>query len=45
MSLAEAKELAAKAMKSAFSRDAMSGNGVDLLIATKEGISEESLRF
>ncbi len=45
MSLEEAKEVALHAMKSALSRDAMSGNGVDFLIFTKEGIVEESLEF
>lgn len=45
MSLEEAKEMAVRAMKSAISRDAMSGNGVDFLIFTKEGIVEESMKF
>jgi len=45
MNLEEARGLAAKAMKSAFSRDAMSGNGINLLIATKEGIREESIKL
>ena len=45
MSLEEAKEMALRAMKSAISRDSLSGNGVDLLILTKEGIVEESLSF
>lgn len=45
MSLEEAKEMAVRAMKSAISRDSMSGNGVDFLIFTKEGIIEESLKF
>lgn len=45
MSLEEAKEMAMHAMKSAISRDAMSGNGVDFLIFTKEGIIEESMKF
>ena len=45
MSLREAKEMAIHAMKSAISRDAMSGNGVDFLIFTKEGVIEESMKF
>lgn len=45
MSLAEAKNMATHAMKSALSRDAMSGNGIDMLIITKEGIKEESMKF
>jgi proteasome beta subunit len=45
MKLKEAKELVVKAVKSAISRDAMSGDGIDLLIITKEGMSEESTKF
>jgi len=45
MSLKEAKEMAIRAMKSAISRDSMSGNGIDFLIFTKEGIIEESMKF
>ncbi|UCE96995.1 MAG: archaeal proteasome endopeptidase complex subunit beta [Candidatus Bathyarchaeota archaeon] len=45
LSLEEAKEMAIHAMKSAISRDAMSGNGVDFLIITKEGIIEEKMQF
>ncbi|MDH5495764.1 MAG: archaeal proteasome endopeptidase complex subunit beta [Candidatus Bathyarchaeota archaeon] len=45
MSLQEAKEMAVRAMKSAISRDSMSGNGLDFLIFTKEGIIEESMKF
>ncbi|UCH32859.1 MAG: archaeal proteasome endopeptidase complex subunit beta [Candidatus Bathyarchaeota archaeon] len=45
MSLEKAKELAISAMKSAISRDAMSGNGIDLLVITEKGIKEESLKF
>ncbi|MEM1550998.1 MAG: archaeal proteasome endopeptidase complex subunit beta [Candidatus Bathyarchaeia archaeon] len=39
------KELAIKAIKSAISRDAMSGDGIDLLLITKNGIEEESIKF
>ncbi len=45
MKLKEAKELVAKAIKSAISRDAMSGDGIDFLIITKEGMAEESTKF
>jgi proteasome beta subunit len=45
MNLEETKEMALRAMKSAISRDSMSGNGVDFLILTKDGIVEESLSF
>ena len=41
----EGKELAKRAIKSAISRDAMSGDGIDILIITKDGIEEESIRF
>jgi proteasome beta subunit len=45
MSLQDAKALVLKSMKSAIRRDTMSGDGVDLLIITKEGIQEESTSF
>ena len=41
----QAKELVARAIKSAVSRDSMSGDGVDFLIITKDGIKEESIKF
>ena len=41
----EAKDLVTRAIKSAVSRDVMSGDGVDYLIITKEGIQEESMKF
>jgi len=34
-----------RAVKSAVSRDVMSGDGIDFLIITKDGISEESMKF
>ncbi|MEM1508955.1 MAG: archaeal proteasome endopeptidase complex subunit beta [Thermofilaceae archaeon] len=37
----EARSLALKSIKVAFSRDAMSGDGIDLLVITNNGISEE----
>jgi len=45
MSAQEAKELVVRAMKSALSRDIMSGDGTDFLIITKDGIHEESEKF
>jgi proteasome beta subunit len=45
MKIKEAKDLVIRAIKSAISRDAMSGDGVDFLIVTKEGLSEESMKF
>jgi len=45
MTIDEGKELAKRAIKSAISRDAMSGDGIDILIITKDGIEEESIRF
>ena len=41
----EAKDLVMRSIKSAISRDSMSGDGVDLLIITKAGITEESVKF
>jgi proteasome beta subunit len=41
----EAKDLAMRAIKSAISRDSMSGDGVDFLVVTKDGIEEESIKF
>jgi proteasome beta subunit len=45
MSAGETKELVTRAIKSAISRDSMSGDGIDFLIITKEGIKEESIKF
>jgi proteasome beta subunit len=45
MTLKEGKDLVARAMKSAVSRDAASGDGVDFLIITDKGIQEESTKF
>jgi proteasome beta subunit len=45
MSLQVAKDLVNRAMKSAISRDIMSGDGIDFLIITKQGIQEESIKF
>ena len=45
MSAQEAKELVTRSIKSAVSRDSMSGDGIDFLIITKEGIAEDSIKF
>jgi proteasome beta subunit len=45
MSAEDAKALIIRAMKSAVSRDIMSGDGIDFLIITKEGIAEETMKF
>jgi proteasome beta subunit len=45
LSIEEAKALVTRAVKSAISRDAMSGDGIDFLIITKEGIAEEAIKF
>jgi len=45
MTLKEGKDLVARAIKSAVSRDVMSGDGVDYLIITGKGIQEESVKF
>lgn len=41
MSESEAVELAKRAMIAAIERDAMSGDGIDILVVTEEGIKEE----
>lgn len=45
MSIEEAKKVIADAFKSAVARDVGSGEGADLLIITKDGIQEESLKI
>jgi len=45
LTVEEAKDLVTRAIKSAISRDVMSGDGVDFLYVTKEGINEESMKF
>ena len=45
MSVENAKELVARAVKSAVSRDIMSGEGIDFLVITNKGIQEESIKF
>jgi proteasome beta subunit len=45
MPIEEAKNLVTRAIKSAVSRDIMSGDGIDFLLLTKGGITEESMKF
>jgi proteasome beta subunit len=44
LSVTEAKKIVSKAIKSAISRDAMSGDGIDFLIITKDGVTKESIK-
>lgn len=43
--LQEAKNLVARSIKSAISRDILSGNGIDFLTITEDGTDEESMKF
>ena len=43
MTQKEARDLAVSAIKAAIARDAMSGNGIDLLTVDKSGIREEGI--
>jgi proteasome beta subunit len=45
MPVEEAKALVLRAIKSAVSRDIMSGDGADFFTITKEGIQEDSMKF
>ncbi len=45
MSQKDAKALVLRAIKSAVRRDSMSGDGVDFLIVSKEGVQEETVNF
>jgi proteasome beta subunit len=45
LTMEEAKDLVVRAIKSAVSRDIMSGDGIDFLLITKDGITEESMKF
>jgi proteasome beta subunit len=45
LTVEEGKELVTTAIKSAISRDALSGDGIDFLIITKNGTKEESAQF
>jgi proteasome beta subunit len=45
MNIEELKKLTIRAIKSAVSRDVMSGDGVDFLVITEEGLQEDSMKF
>jgi len=45
MSVEDGEKLAAKTVKSAIARDALSGNGIDLLIIRDTGIEEKTKEF
>ncbi len=45
MTMDEAKDLVVRSIKSAISRDIMSGDGIDILLITKEGTQEETVKF
>jgi len=45
LTMEEAKDLVVRAIKSAISRDIMSGDGIDFLLITKDGTLEESMKF
>ncbi len=45
LTLQEGRDLVFRAMKSALARDVASGNGVDILMISKDGITEESIAF
>ena len=45
LTIEDAKALVNRAIKSAISRDAMSGDGIDFLIINKAGVAEESIKF
>ncbi|MEM2110674.1 MAG: archaeal proteasome endopeptidase complex subunit beta [Candidatus Bathyarchaeia archaeon] len=45
LTMEEGKNLVMRAVKSAVSRDAMSGDGMDFLMITKDGIKEETMKF
>ena len=45
LTIEESKHLVVRAVKSAISRDVMSGDGIDFLLITKDGTREESIKF
>jgi proteasome beta subunit len=45
LTMEEAKDLVIRAIKSAISRDIMSGDGIDFLLITENGLAEESMKF
>lgn len=45
MTIEEAKDLVVRSVKSAVSRDILSGDGIDFLLITKKGTQEETIKF
>jgi proteasome beta subunit len=45
LTIEEAKILVTRAVKAAINRDALSGDGLDFVIITKDGVTEESTKF
>lgn len=45
MTLDKARDLVLRAIKSAISRDVMSGDGIDVMTISKQGIVEETIKF
>jgi proteasome beta subunit len=45
MSIEKGKDLVLRAIKSAISRDTMSGDGIDFMTITKQGITEETIKL
>jgi len=45
INVAEGEKLVEKAIRNSIKRDAMSGNGIDLLIITKQGATERSIEI
>jgi proteasome beta subunit len=45
ITMKEAKDLVTRSIKSAVSRDVLSGDGIDFLFINKEGITEDSMKF
>jgi 20S proteasome alpha/beta subunit len=45
MSIEDGVKLVEKAIRNSIKRDAMSGNGIDLLIITKEGAEERRIEI
>lgn len=45
MTIEEAKDLVVRSVKSAISRDILSGDGIDFLLITKKGTQEETIKF
>jgi proteasome beta subunit len=45
MKVKDAKELVVRSIKSAINRDSMSGDGIDFLTVTKDGVIEETIKF